>query len=125
MSTYSNARAMRAIIKASLQAIFKSPSAVVFSIAFPLIFILVFGFIGSGRGYRLNVASMPGSDTTSPLYGILHQVSILKWVDVGDTTDLRSALKEDKIVAAIKIEKQAAGITPQYKILLESPSAEQ
>jgi len=38
---YSQLRAMWAITKASLRSILRSPSAVVFSFAFPFIFILV------------------------------------------------------------------------------------
>ncbi len=38
---------MMAITRASIKAMFRNPSAVVFSFAFPLIFILVFGFIGN------------------------------------------------------------------------------
>lgn len=45
---YNQYRAMLAITRGSLRAIFRSPSAVLFSIAFPLIFILIFGFIGGG-----------------------------------------------------------------------------
>jgi len=48
---YNQIRAMLAITKGSLKATFRSPSAVLFSIGFPLIFILVFGFIGGGGGY--------------------------------------------------------------------------
>ena len=50
MQKYSQVRAMLAITKASLKAIFRSPSAVVFSFVFPFIFILVFGFIGNNGG---------------------------------------------------------------------------
>ena len=46
---YNQLKAMLAITKASLHAILRSPSAVIFSFAFPLIFILVFGFIGGGN----------------------------------------------------------------------------
>lgn len=42
---YSQITAMFSITKASFRSILRSPSAVVFSIAFPLVFILVFGFI--------------------------------------------------------------------------------
>jgi ABC-2 type transport system permease protein len=125
MSQYSNFRALRALIKASLQAIFRSPSAVVFSIAFPLIFILVFGFIGGGKGYHLKVTSAYGSDTASPFYGILHQVSVLKWVDEPDSASINKALKEDDVVAAINIVKQPVGASPRYKVILQAPSAEQ
>jgi len=37
---YSQLRAMMAITKASLKGVFRSPSAVIFSFVFPLIFIL-------------------------------------------------------------------------------------
>jgi len=46
--SYSQIRAMLAITKASFRALLRSPSAIVFSVLFPLIFILVFGFIGGG-----------------------------------------------------------------------------
>ena len=39
---------MLAITKGSFKAIMRNPSSVAFSIGFPLVFILVFGFIGSG-----------------------------------------------------------------------------
>ena len=45
---YNQFRAMLAITKGSLKAIFRNPSAVAFSFGFPLVFILVFGFIGGG-----------------------------------------------------------------------------
>ena len=41
---YNQFAAMVALTKAALKAIFRSPSAVVFSLVFPFIFILVFGF---------------------------------------------------------------------------------
>lgn len=122
MTQYSNARAMRALIKASLQSIFRSPSAIVFSIAFPLIFILVFGFLGGGKGYTISVASAYGSDTTNELYKVLHNVPVLKWVTRPDTAALNKAVREGDIVATIDVKKQAAGATPQYKIVLNSSS---
>jgi len=120
MTQYSNARAMRALIKASLQSIFRSPSAIVFSIAFPLIFILVFGFLGGGKGYSISVASAYGSDTTNDLYKVLHNVPVLKWVSRPDTAALNKAVREGDIVATIDVKKQAAGVAPQYKIVLDA-----
>jgi hypothetical protein len=46
---------MFAIARASFRSITRSPSAVVFTLAFPLVFILVFGFIGGG-GISVHVA---------------------------------------------------------------------
>src|SRR5215210_5182584 len=64
MKHYSQVRAMLAITKGSLRAIFRSPSAVIFSFVFPLIFILVFGFIG-GSGFTVRVALTNPADTNN------------------------------------------------------------
>ena len=76
--SYSQTRAMLAITRASLRAIFRSPSAVVFSIAFPLIFILVFGFIGGGSRISLNVSFNKNSDTANPVYSIIRNIAGIK-----------------------------------------------
>ena len=68
-------QAMLAITKASLSAVFRSPSAVVFSLVFPLIFILVFGFMGGGGKFNLKIAVDPDCDTSNQLYSILKNVS--------------------------------------------------
>ncbi len=120
MATYSNARAMRALIKASLQSILKSPSAIVFSIAFPLIFILVFGFLGEGRNYNIKVSDAPGSDTTNNMYAILHHAPMLKWVPQKDSNSLNKMLAEGDIVAAVDIKKLPQGSTPQYNVTLNA-----
>ena len=123
MAKYSNAQAMRSLIKASLQGILKSPSAIIFTIAFPMIFILVFGFLGKGSGFHINVATAPGSDTTSPLYNILHQVPVLKWSSK-DSAGINKQLREGDIVATLDIRKQPEGTKPEYKILLNVASTE-
>ena len=123
MAKYSNIRAMRALVKASLQAIFKSPSAIFFAFAFPLIFIMVFGAMGGGQGFSIRVAAAPGSDTTNMLYAVLHQVPILKWT-AKDTAGINKMLKEGDIVATLDIRKQPEGAKPQYKIILNAASSE-
>ena len=123
MAKYSNAQAMRSLIKASLQAILKTPSAIFFAFAFPLIFILVFGFMGSGSGFSIHVATAPGSDTTSRLYAILHNIPVLKWIQK-DTAAINKMLKQGDIVATIDIQKQPEGVKPEYKILINAASSE-
>ena len=59
---YSQFRAMLAITRASFRAIFRSPSAVIFSLGFPLVFILVFGFIGGG-GTSVSIALKNPADS--------------------------------------------------------------
>ena len=75
MPEYSQIKAMLAITKASLRATFRSPSAVIFSIAFPLIFILVFGFLSSGGNINVNVAMTQGSDTANPIYTAIKNIA--------------------------------------------------
>ena len=78
--SYSQFKAMLAITKASLKATFRSPSAVVFSIGFPLIFILVFGFIGEGSGFSLDVALDKNSDTSNQVYVALKQMQGIHFI---------------------------------------------
>ncbi len=99
---------MRAMTKASLQSIIKSPSAIIFTVAFPLIFILVFGFLGKGGDFNFSVADAPGCDTTSKLYTMLHTMPVLKWVKVKDSASLVQILKKGDIIATVNIKSNDA-----------------
>ncbi len=95
---------MLAITKASLKAIFRSPSAVIFSFAFPFIFILVFGFLGSSGRLSLRVAFDKTSDTTNLLYPVLRGVESFNIVDKS-TQHLQEDLEKGRLTAIIKITK--------------------
>jgi ABC-2 type transport system permease protein len=119
---YSQIRAMLAITKGSLKAILRSPSAVVFSIAFPLIFILVFGFIGSGSGKQsVKIAIDPISDTTGPVYAALTNVSSIKVVK-GSVSALQQDLEKGKITARVAVVKTGL-LSPAYTIKITSSGA--
>ena len=122
MANYSNMRALRALTKASLQSIFKSPSAIVFTIAFPMVFILVFGFIGNSGNFHFSVADTPGCDTTSNLYQILHRINVLKWVKADDSAQVAQLFRQGDIVATIGTKQQAPGVHPEYLITMNSVS---
>jgi ABC-2 type transport system permease protein len=124
MSDYSNLRALTALTKASLQSITKSPSAVVFSVAFPLVFIIAFGFLGGGKGFSIKVTNALGSDTTNEMYQALHSIPVLKWVNFSDDAAVQKGLKEGNIVAVIDIKTQAAGTLPKYKINIAASTAQ-
>lgn len=119
--SYSQFRAMIAITKGSLRAIFRSPSAVVFSIAFPLIFILVFGFIGGGSRISLNVAFDSDADTVNPVYSGIKNIAGLNVVKKKDS-DLREDLEKGRLTAIINIRKSGVTNTP-YNISLTSSEA--
>jgi ABC-2 type transport system permease protein len=122
---YSQWVAMLAITKGALKAIFRSPSAVIFSIAFPLIFILVFGFIGGGGGapnYKLVLES--NSDTSNSVIAALKSIPNVKIVVPPSKDELASDLKKGRITGVIGVYKNASmdSISP-YRITFRSTTA--
>jgi ABC-2 type transport system permease protein len=121
--SYSQFRAFAAITKAALRSIAKSPSSVVFTIAFPLVFILVFGFLGGGGSYSIKIGIAPGSDTLNPVYLGLKQADIIKMAAARDARQLQEQLQKGSIVALVHIG--ASNEIPKYKIAMEVNAAEQ
>lgn len=119
--SYSQIRAMLAITRASLRAIFRSPSAVIFSFAFPLIFILVFGFIGTGGRMSVRVAFDQQTDTTTDMYRAIRSMQGLQVVKA-DEAKLKSDLSKGRLHAIIRIQKNEEDI-PAYSINLVSSEA--
>jgi ABC-2 type transport system permease protein len=106
MQKYSQVTAMLAITKASLRAIFRSPSAVVFSFVFPFIFILVFGFIGNGGGVPVyKIVIDKSSDTTNVFYDSIKNSNRIRIVKFDTDKELRTNLLKGKIAGIIKITK--------------------
>lgn len=124
MPQYSNTKALGALIKASLQSIAKSPSAIFFSFAFPVIFILIFGFIGGTRTYSIPVVLAKGSDTNNTIYMALKHIPTLKWVKEADTVKLNKSVAEGDVTAIILINKQPEGTFPLYKVSLNGAASE-
>jgi ABC-2 type transport system permease protein len=104
---YSQLRAMLALSRASLTSILRSPSAVVFSIVFPLIFIIVFGFIGGG-GMHISVALAPGSDIQNPVYAAIAQTQSIRMVEGEPLDEMETQLSKGKIDGIISIKRSNA-----------------
>jgi len=129
--SYSQFRAMKAITRASLQAILRSPSAVVFSLGFPLVFILVFGFIGEG-GTSVSIALKNPADTSNYIIRALKASGVVKILkgekDVvlqeKDSGYIKDQLAKGNIAAIVLVDSSIspAGFT-QYKIKTQSSSA--
>ena len=123
---YNQVRAMLAISKASFRAIFRSPSAVAFSFGFPLIFILVFGFIGGG-GTVVTFALKNQSDSNNYVIKALRYSPVIKLSPITDTAEIRKNLEKGRTAALLSIDSSvsSAGLT-QYKIhtLTSSASAD-
>lgn len=101
---YSNTKATLAIAKASFRSILRSPSAVVFTLAFPLIFIIVFANIGGG-GVTVDVGVAKGSDTISPVYKALKNVKVVNLVQDQSAEEMNTNLSKGSLDAIINIQK--------------------
>ncbi len=112
---------MLAITKASLMAIIRSPSAIVFSVLFPLIFILVFGFIGGGGRMTFKVGFDPASDSSSMLHKVLRD-SVGLLIIRKPLADMETDLERGRITAIINIKKNSSG-SPQYTIDMKTSGA--
>jgi len=121
MHSYSQIKAMLAITRASLRSILRSPSAVIFSIAFPLIFILVFGFLSSGGNFNVKVALAPNADTTNLVYTKIKSLAGLKFINA-DQAYVNAELAKGRITALINIQPTQDPNQP-YQIQLTSSAA--
>ncbi|MBU3715244.1 MAG: ABC transporter permease [Ferruginibacter sp.] len=121
---YSQFRAMLAITKASLRSITRSPSAIIFSIIFPFIFILIFGFISDGGATRiLKVAIDKKSDTANVLYKALESNPSIRIVQYSSADEQKSELNKGRIAGVIYIEKQTLNNSVGFNVSLKSSSS--
>lgn len=116
MKKYNQLTAMLAITKASLRAISRSPSAIVFSFIFPFIFILIFGFIGnSGGRSNFKIVLSKDCDTNNILYHLIYADPSIKIVNYNTDEALQLDLQKGRITGILSIAKSTDSTTP-YKI---------
>ncbi|HVU55212.1 MAG TPA: ABC transporter permease [Puia sp.] len=120
---YNQLRAMLAITKASLKAIFRSPSSVAFSFGFPLVFILVFGFI-KGGGPTVEVALAHQSDSASSILKGLLSSSMVELSPKTDSLSIRQDLEKGRIGAVLSVDSVVSNMGfPQYHVHVQTSSA--
>ncbi|RZK49163.1 MAG: ABC transporter permease [Pedobacter sp.] len=112
LKKYNHLKATLAIAKASLRSISRSPSAVVFTLAFPLIFILVFGFIGGG-GMKISISVDPKSDIQNPIITSLKKSEVVRTVPYTDAIDVQKKLEKGNIDALLRVEVNTDSM-PKY-----------
>lgn len=118
---YNQWKAMLAISKASLTSIFRSPSAVIFSFLFPIIFILVFGFLSSSSPV-IKIVFDPASSNNNDLYKSIIEKKNLKII-VATKEKALDELSRGHITAILKIVELTQQQLPKYNIELTSSSA--
>lgn len=108
---YNQLRAMLAIAKGSFKAILRNPSAVAFSFGFPLVFILVFGFIGGGPPTIAIALGHRGDTAYSVIKGLLRN-PMIRLTDEQDSGKVRQDLVKGRIAAILTVDSgvSAAGI---------------
>jgi ABC-2 type transport system permease protein len=106
LKKYNQFQGLVALTKASILAMLKSPSAIFFSIAFPLIFIIAFGLMSDGQT-KISIAINSKSDTLNPIY---KTISSMPTFDLSKKSDIENIelLKKGKIAGIVSINKIAS-----------------
>ena len=118
---YNQIRAMLPISKASFKAIFRSPSAVIFSFLFPIIFILVFGFLSSTSPV-IRIAFDKASNNNNELYTELLSNSSIKVITENEKK-LQEDVEKGHITAVVCIKEVNPNAYPKYSIELVTSTA--
>lgn len=106
LAKYSQWKAMLAISRASLRSITRSPSAVIFILVFPLVFIIVFGFIGGNR-IKLEVGIHSSSDTSGNIYRAFSEIQNIHLVKSKTDNEMMDLLKKGRMDAILFVHEGA------------------
>jgi ABC-2 type transport system permease protein len=117
---YSQSKALWAITKASLRAIFSNPSALIFSLIFPIVFVLIFGAFGSGGGVQYHIALDSASDTTNAFYQGLKAAPAIK-IEHHTESQVKTELQKGKLTAVLLISEDP--LTHQILVKVHSTTA--
>lgn len=119
---YSYWKSTMALARASFRSILRSPSAVVFTLAFPLVFIVAFGFIGGG-GVSVEVGVTATCDRSNAVYVIIQKSKLVNLVEGKDAQEMQSGLEKGTIAALLDIKKNPEGRLPAYTVTMISSEA--
>ncbi|MBL0340325.1 MAG: ABC transporter permease [Bacteroidetes bacterium] len=122
MKKYKQLYAMLAISKASFRSITRSPSAVVFTLLFPLIFILVFGFLG-GNSLNLDLGIHSTSEKNNPVYRQLKAIQGIQLMEANSDNELYTELEKGRIDAVITIKTNPDSAGPLYFLDMQTSAA--
>lgn len=118
---YSQWKSMLAITKSSFRAQLRSPSAIVFGFVFPLLFIMIFGFMG-GSGPAVRIALSKDTDTTNnQVYAVLSKIKNVIIVSKSEV-EVQEDLKKGRITAIVSI-KSTGDSLPAYALTIQSSTA--
>ena len=122
-NNYSQLKATLAITKGSLRSIIRNPSSVIFTLLFPLIFIIVFGFIGSGGGSRFDIGFYSTSSNNNPLFQAVVNAENFKIEQDLTDNELETKLEKGEVDAIFNIVKNPQGVNPEYVLNIKTNKA--
>jgi len=122
MNRYSQARALWGIFRSSLIATRRNVSSLVFGLIFPLVFIVIFGYLGQGT-QKIDVAIAAGSDINNPIYQALSHQPNLNLKTNLNAEEIEAALKKGQLPGVITIHNDGNPLRPHYQVGLTTSSA--
>jgi ABC-2 type transport system permease protein len=121
---YKPLRAVLALTRASLMTMLRSPISVVFSLLFPIIFIVVFGSMIDNRIVQIKVSLTPSSDTANLIYRAITKITNISIDSRLNLTDADNALQKGRLAAIIDIKKDISpSPIPHYSVLLTTSAS--
>ncbi|HLX93598.1 MAG TPA: ABC transporter permease [Puia sp.] len=116
---YSQIRASFSIARASFVCMLRSPTSIVFSLLFPVIFILVFGEMVDTGNLSIKVGIAPGSDTANLVYKAILGIKNITASTGFGWTELNEALQKGKLTAVLNIRPDGGFyLIPHYHVEL-------
>lgn len=102
----------------SFRAQLRNPATFAFGFIFPIVFISVFGLIGSGNGINIKLGVPNGSTDQTPIYKVVQNISSFQ-ISRGSEASLRDQVTKGKIDAMLTVNpvEQKPG---QFKVDLET-----
>lgn len=105
---YSQWKAFKALTIAALRSIAKSPSSIIFTIAFPLIFIVVFGFFGDNHFNAIPIGFTTNTEQQIPIVSILKKDPDLKTVEAPTNAALHQMLYQGHLAVILDVHRNSA-----------------
>jgi ABC-2 type transport system permease protein len=117
-------RATIALSKYSLIATLRSPTSVVFSLAFPIFFIIIFGSLVGDYGGPIKVAVAPGCDTVNAIYKAVAKIPAFRFVAGLGAGEIDDAIKKGTIGVELNIVSDGGfSLLPHYRVTLTAPDS--
>lgn len=122
--SYNQLRAAFALAKASLIAMLRSPTSVVFSLLFPIIFIVVFGSMVDTTMVNLKISLAKDCDTLNPVYTAISKIKNITIDTILSSTEATDALQKGRLTAILEIRTDSTVTTiPHYAVNITSSAS--